>query len=191
MMKYKPNLQKRFWLGTVWLGHTDSEYKNEDFVMDELVCDAYRQWWAELASHSSVEFAEGQIEVGADENLHIQVAVKTKDSKRWSWMAKNLKASWQPAISWGAVTNYCKKTADRIEYLGVVGTKPKSKTQQGHGLAKMRAIKALKAGHTPTWIAVNDTDAYFTHWRAIENLWEKMSSMEAMQLMAEKLQEEE
>ena len=191
-MKYKANLQKRFWIGTVWLGHADADLAEQDFVMDDQVIDAYRQWWAELASHPSVEFAEGQIEVGSNENLHIQVAVKTKDSKRWSWMAKNLKASWQPAINWDAVTNYCKKHKDRMEYLGVIGTKPKSRAQQGGGLAKLRAIRYLKMGKTPSWIAVHDTDAYFTHWRAIDNLWERLNSTEGLsEMMAKSIEEEE
>lgn len=190
-MKFKPNLQKRFWIGTVWLGHADEELAREDFVMDEQVIDAYRQWWAEVASHPSVEFAEGQIEVGKDENLHIQIALKTKDSKRWAWMAKHLKASWQPAMNWNAVVNYCKEHNKRVEYLGVIGTKPKSRAQQGGGLAKLRAIRYLKMGKSPTWIAVHDTDAYFTHWRSIDNLWEKLQTTEAMVETSNLLEEEE
>jgi hypothetical protein len=178
---YNPKLQKRFWSGTVWIKHADAELAAEEFPHDEDVMDAYRKWWAELAANPGVQFAEAQIEVGANDNLHIQVAVKTVDSKRWEWMIRHLPAHWEPAINWGALQNYVKKTSDRIEYLGVVGTRPKTKKTVGHGLAKQRALRALRDGKTPTWIAVHDADAYFTHWRAIHNYYERLCTPEAMQ----------
>ena len=188
--RYIAGLQKRAWIGTVWLGHADPELARQEFPLDEDVMDAYRNWWAKLSSHPSVKFAEGQIEVGSKDNLHIQVAVKTSDSKRWSWMAKHLPASWQPAENPVACENYCTKTKDRIEYLGVVGTKTASKRTVGHGLAKQRALRYLKDGHTPAWIAVHDADAYFTHWRTIEAMHEIYSTAEAQVMMAQKMMNE-
>lgn len=168
---YNPKEQRRFWIGTVWVGHCIEGGLPADAEHDEIMREL-RQWWARASEHPSVSWMEGQIEVSSTGNLHIQVACKTNDSKRWGWMAKHLPASWQPAENWPAVLNYCKKTDSRIEYLGGVGTKPKSKMTKGAGSAKLRAINYIKDGKSPEWIAINDMDAYFTHHRAIKALWE-------------------
>lgn len=170
MKRYNPNEQKRFWIGTVWVGHCQEGGIEEGASEDEIKT-VLRQWWARASEHPGVSWMEGQIEVADTGNMHIQVAVKTNDSKRWAWMTKHLPASWQPADNWNAVLNYCKKTDSRIEYLGGVGTKPKSKMTKGHGSAKLRAINYIKEGKSPEWIAINDMDAYFTHHRAIKALW--------------------
>ena len=95
-MKYKPNLQRRMWLGTVWPNHLDSEIESDDV---QYYLEAYSVWWMKLVDHPCVDFARGQIELSDTGNYHIQVAVHTTDSKRWSWMAKHLKAHWEPARS--------------------------------------------------------------------------------------------
>lgn len=172
-MKFKPKLQKRFWLGTVWPGHTvddkltPEELKAVNDLPQEVKMQQYRDWFNRAAQHPSVQWIEGQIEVGSEGGIHIQVALKTHDSKRWEWMAKNLKASWQPAMNWNAVSNYCVKKSDRVEYLGAHGKKPESKKLQGDGSAKLRAMNHLRNGKSPDWIAKNDTQAFFTHHNAI------------------------
>jgi hypothetical protein len=171
-MKFNPNLQKRFWIGTVWLGHANPKLAQKDNVTEEQILSEYRMWWARLAENINVQWAQAQIEVGNEGGLHIQVACKTTDSKRWKWMPKNLPASWQPADNWPAVLNYCTKTSDRIEYLGTIGKRPKSKMGDGHGSAKQRCIAYLKEGRSPEWVALNDPDAYFTHHRSIRALYE-------------------
>ena len=173
-MKFKPNLQKRFWIGTVWLGHTvpgkltAQQLKTLESQGDDFKLMQYREWFDRVAQHPAVQWIEGQIEMGSHaESMHIQVACKTHDSKRWEWMAKHLKASWQPADNWNAVTNYCTKQDSRVEYLGAHGKKPESKKMQGDGSAKLRALRYLRDGKTPDWIANNDMQAYFVHHRAI------------------------
>lgn len=173
-MKYKPKLQKRFWLGTVWIGHTvdgkltPDELRALNSLPTESKLEQYREWFSRVAQHPAVQWIEGQIEVGSEsDSLHIQVALKTHDSKRWEWMSKNLKASWQPADNWNAVSNYCVKKSDRVEYLGAHGKKPDSKKMQGDGSAKLRALNFLRNGKSPDWIARNDMQAFFTHHNAI------------------------
>ena len=167
-MRYKPNLQRRMWLGTVWPNHVG--FENTDDL--EEVLEQYSRWWMSLVDHPNVDFARGQIELSDTGNYHIQVAVHTTDSKRWSWMAKNLSAHWEPARSWDAVINYCRKTESRVAKLPDYGTAPQSsqdRTQSGS--LKKIAIDALKQGKDPSWIAINHPDVFFAHHRAITELY--------------------
>lgn len=166
-MKFNKNLQRRFWIGTVWPGHCNL---NKTEATEEEIMTAYRHWWILVSSSPMVQWVEAQIEIGDTGERHIQVALKTTISMRWGTLAERLKASWQPAENWNAVVNYCKKSDGRIEYLGAIGNKPASRVQTGTGTAKLRAIKYLKDGKSPEWIALNDSQAYFTHHRAILEL---------------------
>lgn len=167
-MKYKPNLQRRMWLGTVWPNHLDSQIDSDD-VRDYI--DAYTVWWDMVLEHPCIDFARGQIELSDTGNYHIQVAVHTTDSKRWSWMAKHLKAHWEPARNWDAVVNYCKKTDSRVAKLPDYGMAPESSPQRQNGSLKLVAIELLKAGKDPQYIAINHPEVFFAHHRAIVELY--------------------
>jgi len=158
-MKYKPGLQKRMWLGTVWLGHTGSDLDQD--APQDLIFSSYRQWYDRCVAHPCVDFARAQIEISDTGAFHLQVAVHTTDSKRWSWMGKHLPASWQPARDWKAVARYCKKSESRIERLPDFGEEPKGRSAgTAHGSLKAVAIEMLKAGRDPQYIAIHAPDVY-------------------------------
>lgn len=169
-MKFKPNLQRRLWLGTVWLNHISDSVTQEDD--GRLIEETFRGAWSAMIGHPCVDFARGQIEISETGHYHIQCAIHTSDSKRWGWMAKNLPAHWEPASNWDAVLKYVRKTDSRVATLEEFGTAPNRPKTDGHGSAKKRAIEYLKAGKDPQWIAINDPDAYFTHHRAIDRLYQ-------------------
>ena len=66
-MRYKPNLQRRMWLGTVWPNHVG--FENTDDL--EEVLEQYSRWWMSLVDHPNVDFARGQIELSDTGNYHI------------------------------------------------------------------------------------------------------------------------
>lgn len=169
-MRFNKNLQKRMWLGTVWLSHIGDEVTQDD---DEaLVIETLVGWWDRFISHPNIDFARGQIEVSDTGHFHIQVAAHTTDSKRWGWMISHHPAHWEPAANWDAVVKYVGKTDSRIQALEGKGTAPNLSKTNDNGSAKKRAITYLKDGKDPQWIAINDPDAYFTHHRAIDRLYQ-------------------
>lgn len=169
-MKYKPNLQRRMWLGTIWLGHCETDAQQDD--PHEMLCEVYLVKWAQIINHPCVDFARGQIEVSDTGHLHIQCAVHTTDSKRWQWMSNNLPANWEPAANWDAIINYATKSESRILELPELGIRPERSKSGENGSLKMRAIEYLKDGHDPRWIAINHPEVYFVHGRAIDRLYE-------------------
>jgi hypothetical protein len=169
-MKYNPNKQRRMWLGTIWLGHCDTDCEQTD--PHDLITEVYVAKWNQIINHPCVDFARGQIEVADTGALHIQCAIHTTDSKRWSWMANNLPANWEPAANWDAVINYASKTDSRIRGLAELGERPERAKSAENGSLKIRAIQYLKEGHDPRWIAINHPEVYFVHGRAIDRLYQ-------------------
>lgn len=172
-MKFKPSLQRRMWLGTVWFGHaadeTDMEEEGCNLQQISLILT---RWWKAAISNPGVKFARGQIEISDTGRYHLQVALATTDSKRWAWMVKNLPAHWEPAQDWNAVANYCKKTDSRVLALDDYGEMPKKAKRSGaNGSLKAEAISLLKAGRSPREIALENPEAYFIHHRAINELY--------------------
>lgn len=168
-MKFNPALQRRMWLGTVWLGHC-SDLDQE--APQEEIFTAYRRWYSSLIDHPSVDFARAQIEVSDTGAFHLQVACHTVDSKRWGWMANNLPASWEPARNWGAVANYCRKSKSCLFRLDDFGELPtKAAKPASNGSLKFQAITFLKEGKDPQWIAMNAPEVFFAHHRAIHALY--------------------
>jgi hypothetical protein len=168
-VKFKPNLQRRMWLGTVWLGHTGSDL-DQGAPQDEIF-KAYRAWHARAIAHPSVDFCRAQIEVADTGAFHLQVAVHTTDSKRWQWMNNHLPCSWQPARNWGAVANYCRKSESCLFRLDDYGELPTKARPESSGSMKHMAITFLKEGKDPQWIAINAPEVFFAHHRAINELY--------------------
>ena len=161
------------WLGTVWFGHASPEggEEEEDCSLQQIFL-TLTEWRERTISHPGVKFCRSQIEVSDTGRYHLQVAVATTDSKRWSWMAKNLPAHWEPAANWEAVANYCKKTDSRIKAFEDYGSLPKKAKRSGNsGSLKALAIEALKEGLSPKEIALKHPEAYFSHHRAINELY--------------------
>lgn len=168
--------QKRFFLITLWPGHVG-------LVRDECTDDEFkaaaRQWWDDMAI-PEVEYRVGQLEVSDAGELHGQIAVKTSSSVRAVTMMRRHGGHWEPAKNPGAVYNYVQKTEGRIEFLGEDGKKPDGVSRtEGHGSAKRRAIRMLiEEGLSPEEIAKQDPEAYFTHHRAIDRLWERLNPID-------------
>ena len=165
--------QKRFFLITLWPGHVglDRESCSEDEFKT-----AVRTWWDNMAI-PEVAYRVGQLEVSDAGELHGQIAVRTSKSVRAVTMMRRHGGHWEPAKNPTAVYNYVQKTEGRIEFLGEDGTKPGSTARsEGHGSAKRRAIRMLiEEGLSPEEIAKQDPEAYFTHHRAIDRLWERLN----------------
>lgn len=173
-MRFNGALQRRMWLGTVWLGHAaPQESDNADDELDlQQIFSILTEWRERTISHPCVKFCRSQIEVSDTGRYHLQVALATSDSKRWSWLAKHLPAHWEPAASWEAVANYCKKSDSRIKAFEDFGTMPKKAKRSGSsGSLKAAAIECLKAGLSPKEIALKHPEAYFSHHRAINELY--------------------
>lgn len=171
-MKFNGSLQRRMWLGTVWFGHAAEEAEEEEGCNLQQISLILTRWWKAAISNPGVKFARGQIEISDTGRYHLQVALATTDSKRWSWMVKNLPAHWEPAQDWTAVANYCKKTDSRVLALEDYGEMPKKAKRSGsNGSLKALAIEALKEGLSPKEIALKYPEAYFSHHRAINELF--------------------
>jgi hypothetical protein len=173
--------QKRFFCVTVNPGHLNSEWKPVEKGgqgppdVEELKA-AYRQWWVALGEYPALQWRKGQIEVSDAGLVHIQAAIKLNASQRAHTLRERLMGHFEPARNWVALKNYVQKTSDRMEFLGEDGEDNSGNRTEGFGSAKQRAIEALRDGMTPLEIARTDPDAYFTHWRAIEALWEKLNT---------------
>lgn len=173
------NRQVRRFSVTVWPGHLRADWKrDEDGKMPEIdreeLMAAYRTWWAVLGEWPNLLWRKGQVEVDDAGNLHIQAAIRLQKSQRSSTLRRRLGGHYEPSRSWDALVRYVQKTEARVEFLGEDGELPGGTRTEGYGSAKQRAIEALRDGLTPTEIAISDPDAYFTHWRSIEALWEKI-----------------
>lgn len=177
------NQQRRMFMVTVNPGHVRSDWKKPDGAGDDwhtvIPADelqgAYRQWWSALGEYPNVQYRKGQIEIGDGGLMHIQCVIKFSKSVRPSTLRKRLGGHFEPANNWVACRRYVEKTSDRFEFLGEDGEAPDGTGRtEGYGSAKQRAIQALRDGLTPQEIAQSDPEAYFTHHRSIEALWEKL-----------------
>lgn len=177
------NAQRRMFMVTVWPGHIRDAWRKpqdatDDWKVDATVAElqgAFRQWWAALGEFPNVQYRKGQIEIGDEGGMHIQAAIKFSKSVRPSTLRKRLGGHFEAANDWGACRQYVEKTSDRFEFLGEDGEAPDGNGRtEGYGTAKLRAIQALRDGLTPLEIAQSDPEAYFTHHRSIEALWEKL-----------------
>ncbi len=175
-------MQKRFFCITVNPGHLDKQWLPESKggqgppALEDLKA-AYRQWWVALGEYPGLQWRKGQIECSDAGLVHIQAAIKLNDSIRAKTLRRRLGGHFEPARNWIALKNYVEKTSDRMEFLGEDGEDNSGNRTEGFGSAKQRAITALRDGMTPLEIARTDPDAYFTHWRAIEALWEKLNTV--------------
>lgn len=177
--------QKRFFMITLWPGHVGMNWPegtpdkppregNDDWD-EELFKERLRFWWDSMAI-PEVTYRVGQMEVDDNGQLHGQIAVKTARSVRAVTMMRKHSGHWEPARNPAAVYNYVQKTEGRIEFLGEDGTKPAGGRTEGHGSSKRRAIRMLVQDKlTPEQIAATDPEAYFTHHRAIDRLWERLN----------------
>ena len=165
--------KKRFFIVTLWPGHVGLD---RELCTDDEFKAACRTWWDNMAI-PEVQYRVGQMEISDAGELHGQIAVKTSKSMRAITLMRRHGGHWEPARNAAAVLNYVQKTEGRIEFLGEDGSKPEGPGRtEGHGSAKRRAIRMLiEEGLSPEEIAKQDPEAYFTHHRAIDRLWERLN----------------
>ena len=165
--------KKRFFIVTLWHGHLGLD---RETTPEEEYKAAIRNWWDQMAI-PEVQYRVGQMEVNDSGELHGQIAIKTKKSMRAVTLMRRHGGHWEAARNAAAVLNYAQKTEGRVEFLGEDGSKPEGPARtEGHGSAKRRAIRMLiEEGLSPEDIAKQDPEAYFTHHRAIDRLWERLN----------------
>ncbi len=167
------NSQKRHWVGTIWAAHIGLD--DED--SEEEIIDGFVDFWSSLEDLPNLRYLGGQIEKSPRTgNLHIQFYLEFKQSYRLKTiLSKMLKAHLEPRLgSRDDARAYCLKSDSRIMELPVFGEWRSEKVTQPS--PKQRVLAMLKMGFSPEMILERDIDAYFTHHRSINavyNLIEK------------------
>lgn len=160
--------QKRHWVGTIWAAHVglDDEYSEEEII------DGFVEYWSTLEQLPNLRYLGGQIEKSPRTgNLHIQFYLEFKQSYRLKTIvSKMFKAHLEPRMgSRDDARAYCLKTDSRIMELPVFGEwRPEKVTQPS---PKQRVLAMLKMGFSPEMILERDIDAYFTHHRSINAVY--------------------
>lgn len=166
------SMQKTCFIGTVNLGHvckkTDWSEVPEEEILEEL-----RLHWNDALKLPNLKVARGQIERNSKGVLHIQFGLKF--SKVWrARTLENILGAWaEPAHNEKAIFAYVKKRDTRVEELPNFGTITSPK-KTGPKNPKQKAIQMIVDGLTPSEIAVQDTEVFFTHHRAIMETWKML-----------------
>lgn len=174
-------MKKRCFIVTLWPGHVGL---NREECSDAEFTSAAKKWWDDMSKIPEIQYRVGQLEVSAAGELHAQIAVKTSRSVRAMTMMRRWSGHWEPARSPTAVYVYAQKTEGRVEFLGEEGEKPDraSNRTSGYGSLKAEAIRLIvQEGLTPEGVAKENPEAYFTHHRAIDRLWERLNPDEQSQ----------
>jgi hypothetical protein len=181
MVTSAQKMKKRCFIVTLWPGHVGLDREE---TSDEEFSAAARQWWADMAKIPEIQYRVGQLEVSQAGELHAQIAVKTSRSVRAMTMMRRWSGHWEPARNPTAVYAYAQKTEGRVEFLGEEGEKPERAASRtsGYGSLKAEAIRLIvQEGLTPEGVAKENPEAYFTHHRAIDRLWERLNPDEQSQ----------
>ena len=175
MVNSAQKMKKRCFIVTLWPGHVGL---NREECSDAEFTSAAKTWWDNMANIPEIQYRVGQLEVSAAGELHAQIAVKTSRSVRAMTMVRRWSGHWEPARNPTAVYAYAQKTEGRVEFLGEEGEKPQRDATRtnGYGSLKAEAIRLIvQEGLTPEGVAKENPEAYFTHHRAIDRLWERLN----------------
>ena len=186
--KEQPDItkQRRHWGHTVHYGHVglDAEEMddiNEDDNGDELdleveFTERLRCWWESLIQLPGLRYAVGQLERCPDTNrLHGQVYSEWVGAVRGTTLYRRAPSDLKPKwASRDTCRAYHKKPESRIEKLGEFG-EWRIDSVVGELSNKQRALQyVVKDGLRPAEIARLDPEVYFTHHRAITELWQAL-----------------
>jgi len=160
------NLQKRHWVATVNPGHLTND-ENHD------------AWWENLKQAPGLRYAVAQLECAPSTGLiHLQVYTEWTSSLRLSEMLSRASANWAPrrgsrneARDYCRLANYHGESKGRINGPWEFGEWRPEGTVTDDMTPKQRALQYLFKGMSPTDIAHTFPDVYFTHHRAINELW--------------------
>lgn len=180
-MRAEQKMKKRCFIVTLWPGHVGL---NREECSDAEFTSVAKEWWNNMSNIPGIQYRVGQLEVNDAGALHGQFAVKLSSSVRAMTLMRRHGGHWEPARNAAAVYNYSQKTKGRVEFLGEEGEKPDaaSRRTSGYGSLKAEAIRLIvQEGLTPEGVAKENPEAYFTHHRAIDRLWERLNPDEQSQ----------
>lgn len=177
-MAKKNNPQLRHWFHTIHAKHLDL-----DGCSAVEVVEAFQKFWNQLQDLPGLRWLNGQVEMcPSTGNVHIQAYSEWKTSRRRSEVVKLIPSHAEPrAGSREDARDYCRsktwrgKDKGQLLLLPDIGEWRKDNATQGVS-PKQRAIGMLKLGFTPEQILLSDVDAYFTHYRAIQHIYEVLLS---------------
>ncbi len=161
------NKQRRHWVVTVHTKHVENEG-----------LDNFDDWWAALCAMPGLRYACGQIELTEKGNLHIQGYTEWTKSLRKSELYNRLDATWafrrgsrSEARDYVRLAFYHGEDKRRVRKLPEHGEWRKEGTVSEDMTPKQRALNYLLLGLKPADIARLYPDVYFTHHRAINELY--------------------
>lgn len=169
--------QKRHWVGTIQLGHHDKEVR--DSGDEEAQVDLLVEAWNEAGTVPGLRYMTGQLERGKESGrIHLQVYAEFEQSLRESQVEKRIPGAWDFRVGTRAEARaYPRKADTRLEGWNDVGPwehgewKP-DRRMEADARPKARALDYIvRMGLSPREIAVIDPECYFTHHRAITELY--------------------
>lgn len=157
-------MQKRHWVGTVNGGHMP---------------EGHGAWWEDLKRSPGLRYAVCQLEQSpATGNIHLQVYTEWTKSLRISELLSRTSAHWEPrrgsrteARDYCRLAHYHGESKGRIDGPWEIGEWRPEGTVTDDMTPKQRALQYLFKGMTPKDIAHIYPDVYFTHHRAINELY--------------------
>lgn len=168
------NPQKRHWMVTIWPNHIGIK-DGEDEV------SLYLHYWETKVRHApGLVYAVGQIEESPETGqLHIQAYTEWQTSKRRSEISKIIaghleyrKGSREDARDYCRKKKWKGKDKGQVMKLPECGkwrvAKPQSQSP------KQRVLNLLRLGFAPEEILYRDPEGYFTHYRAIDHMYNTM-----------------
>lgn len=158
--------QYRHWVHTIQMGHFNST--DEEVFMKRVTAA-----WSRLEANANLRFATGQLERGEGGKLHAQIYTEWKKAYRVSEVTKWLPSHAERRTgSRDQARLYVTKAEGREKALAPIGEFRPDRESGGTIRPKQRALKyIIKDGLTPREIAQVDPECYFTHYRAIQELY--------------------
>lgn len=161
--------QKRHWIGTIHHGHlSDGEYDAaEAEKLFEILLDDIHE-----GNIVGLTFAQGQMEITSNERLHLQLYCEFKTSLREKEVENRIPGRWDFRVGdKNSVIKYMTKTPSKVGMEFKWGTMKLDKVAP-ENRPKTRALMYLiQDGLTPAEIAILDPECYFTHYAAINALF--------------------
>ncbi len=170
------NPQKRHWMVTIWPNHLDLEGCSDEEIIEE-----YKIYWSSVVQYApNLVYAVAQVERSPETgNLHIQAYTEWRTSKRRNEVSKLVcghleyrKGSREDARDYCRKAQWKGKDKGQVMKLPEFGEWRLAKPQQIS--PKQRVLHLLKLGFAPEEILHKDPEGYFTHYRAIDHMYNIM-----------------
>lgn len=170
------NPQKRHWCVTIYAGHIGLKDSSEIEIIDAF----YDYWDRHVRFAPNLLYAVAQVErCPSTGRLHIQGYTEWKSSKRRNEVSKLIAGNLEFRMGTrDDARDYCRKKVwqgkdkGQVKKLPEIGEWRKAKPQSIS--PKQRVLHLLRLGFSPEEIMVRDPDGYFTHYRAIDHMYNTM-----------------